>query len=69
MAEKRAGKVKAKPLTFAECVAFYAEVKLCEFSSDKHRREWVRSIERLAFPAFANVAVQDIKTRDILRML
>lgn len=65
LAEKRAAKVKAAPLTFKECVTLYADVKLDEFSNKKHRREWVRSIERLAFPVLADMPVRDIGARGL----
>src|SRR6056297_505383 len=48
LAEKRA--TKAKPLTFAECVNAFAEAKLSEFRSDKHRRQWRSALDRLALP-------------------
>ena len=68
LAEKRAAKIKSRPPTFRECVERYAQVRLDEFSNEKHRREWTRSIERLAFPVLADMPVQDISTRDVLRM-
>lgn len=67
LAEKRAAKVT--PLTFAECVAAYAEAKLGEIRNDKHRRQWVSSIERLALPALGNKLVRDLSTQDVLKML
>ena len=67
LAEKRAAKVK--PLTFAECVEAYATAKLAEFRSDRHRKNWLSSIERLALPALGDKRVRDIGTADILRML
>ena len=67
LAEKRV--VKAKPLTFEECVAAYGEAKLSEFSSDKHRRQWLSALDRLALPVLGQMQVQNIGTRDVLRML
>ncbi len=67
LAEKRAAKVQ--PLTFAECVTAYAEAKLGEFKSDKHRKQWVSSIERLAHPSLGEKLVRDIGTREVLAML
>jgi integrase len=67
LAEKRAA--KNKPLTFSECVNAYAEAKLSEFRSDKHRKQWRSAIERLAVPTLGNMPVQDIRTKDVLRML
>jgi hypothetical protein len=67
LADKRAAKIK--PLTFAECVSAYAEAKLGEFKSDKHRKQWLSSLERLALPALGDKLVRDIGTRDVLAML
>lgn len=67
LAEKRAA--KAKPVTFEQCVAAYAEAKLIEFRSDKHRRQWLSTLNRLALPELGKMPVQDICTRDVLRML
>lgn len=67
LAKKRAAKVR--PLTFAECVDAYAEAKLGEIKSDKHRKQWLSSLERLALPALGEKPVRDIGTRDVLAML
>ena len=67
LAEKRAAKVR--PLTFRECVEKYADAKLTEIKSEKHRKQWLSSIERLALPTLGDLPVQNIDTRDILRML
>lgn len=67
LAERRAAKVR--PLTFAECVNAYSEAKLGEFKSDKHRKQWLSSLERLAQPSLGKKLVRDISTRDVLAML
>lgn len=67
LAEKR--NRKSKPLTFSECVTAYAEAKLSEFRSDKHSKQWLSALERLAIPSIGKMPVRDIGTRDILRML
>lgn len=67
LAEKRAAQVK--PMTFSKCVAAYAEAKLSEFRSDKHRKQWLSALDRLAKPVLGKLPVQDIRTSDILRML
>jgi integrase len=67
LADKRAA--KAKPFTFAECVNAFAEAKLSEFRSDKHRRQWRSALDRLALPVLGPMQVQDIGTKDVLRML
>lgn len=48
LADKRAA--QERPLSFAECVNAHAEAKLGEFKSDKHRKQWLSSLERLALP-------------------
>ena len=67
LAEKRA--VKERPLTFAECVEAYTDAKLSEFKSEKHRKQWLSSLERLALPSLGNKLVGDIGMKDVLRML
>ena len=66
LAEKRATR---EELTFREAVAKYGEIKLTEFRSAKHRKQWLSSIERLAFPVLGDMRVRDIEASDILRML
>ncbi len=66
LAEKRQARAG---LTFAECVAAYAEAKLSEFRSEKHRKQWLSALERLAIPTLGDMPVQEIGTRDVLRML
>lgn len=67
LAEKRSAKVK--DLTFRQCVDQYVVAKLTEIKSEKHRKQWVSSIERLAMPELGDMLVRDIGTKDILRML
>lgn len=67
LAERRSAQAKA--LTFSECVAAYADAKLGEFKSEKHRKQWLSSIQRLAVPSIGPILVRDIATSDILRML
>jgi integrase len=67
LSDKRAS--KARPLTFAECVRDYADAKLSEFKSEKHRKQWLSSLERLALPSLGDKLVRDIGTPDVLRML
>lgn len=67
LAEKRAAQVK--PMTFSECVTAYAEAKLGEFRSDKHRKQWLSAMNRMAIKVLGEMSVQDIRTRHVLRML
>ncbi|MEH6646346.1 tyrosine-type recombinase/integrase [Sulfitobacter sp.] len=66
LAEKRAARAS---LTFAQAVDAYAAVKLKEFESEKHRKQWVSSIERLALPVLGDTSVRNIEVADVLRML
>lgn len=67
LAERRAA--QAKSMTFAECVTVYSEAKLSEFSSEKHRKRWILALHNLALPVLGKMPVQDIRTKDVLRML
>lgn len=67
LTERRAA--KSRPLTFRECVSLYAEAKLVEMQSEKHRKQWLSSMERLAMPVLGNMLIKEIGTQDILRML
>lgn len=67
LAQKRAAKIR--PLTFADCVTAYAEAKLSEFKSGKHRKQWLSSLERLALPSLGERPVRDIGTQEVLAML
>lgn len=64
LAEKRAAKVRS--LTFRECVEQYAEVKLVEIKSEKHRKQWLSSVERLAMPILGDLPVESIGAKDVL---
>jgi hypothetical protein len=46
-----------RPLTFAECVKAYAEAKLLELRSDKHRKQWLSALEQLALPVLGKMQV------------
>lgn len=67
LAEKRAAQVK--PMTFEECFIAYLEAKLGEFRSEKHRKQWESAVKRMAVPMLGKMPVQDIRTKDVLRML
>jgi integrase len=67
LAEKRAANVRS--LTFSECVTAYIDIKLSEFKSEKHQKQWISSLERLAMPSLGDKLVRDIDTKDVLRML
>jgi hypothetical protein len=69
LAEKRKAKLgAARMLTFREAAEAYMSVKLKGFRSDKHRQTWKATIE-MANKTLGHVAVSDIDTAMILRML
>ena len=69
LAEKRAAKAKASPMTFAEAVEEYAKIKLAEFKSEKHRKQWRSALDRMIIPTLGPMPVAQIETADVLRAL
>lgn len=66
LAEKR----KAQDaLTFGEAIERYLEHKLAEFRNDKHRKQWRSTLDAYAAPVLGAKRVEDIETRDVLRVL
>lgn len=65
VAERRAARqalaaAQAKHLTFAEAARRCHTAKESEFRSEKHRKDWLSSLERHAFEAIGDVPVSDI---------
>ncbi len=56
-------------MTFADAVNSYAQIKLTEFKSEKHRRQWRSSLDRFAIATLGDIPVAAIDTSDILRAL
>ena len=56
-------------MTFAEAWEKFAAVKIKEFSTDKYREQWKRTVEIYALPDLGKMAVQDIGLQDVLRVL
>jgi integrase len=56
-------------MTFAEAWEKFAAEKIKEFSTDKYREQWRRTVEIYALPDLGKMAVQDIGLQDVLRVL
>ncbi len=66
MAERR--RARGVP-TFAEATARVLEQKQAGWRSEKHRRGWMLSFERYAFPRIGDMAVSEVTTGDVLEIL
>lgn len=55
--------------TFADVWKEFAAEKIKEFSTEKYRTQWPRTVEIYAIPDLGKMAVQDIGLQDILRVL
>lgn len=74
VAAKRAARAalaaeQARSLRFAEAVRKYAEIKGQELRTEKYRKQWLSSLERLANPALGEMPVAEITRQDVLRVL
>lgn len=58
-----------KHITFADAAGQCHTAKGDEFSSEKHRRDWLSSLERYAFPVLGNMSIADIDTNHIMQVL
>lgn len=47
----------------------FAAEKIKEFSTDRYRKQWKRTVELYALPELGKMAVQDIGLQDVLRVL
>jgi integrase len=56
-------------MTFAEAWGKFAAEKIKEFSTDRYRKQWQRTVEIYALPDLGKMAVQDIGLQDVLRVL
>ena len=56
-------------MTFAEAWEKYAAEKIKEFSTERYRAQWQRTVEIYALPDLGGMAVQDIGLQDVLRVL
>lgn len=59
----------SRGMTFADAWEKFAAEKVKEFSTDKYRQQWKRTVEIYALPDLGKMQVQDIDLRDVLRVL
>jgi len=59
----------SRGMTFAEAWDKFAAEKIKEFSTDRYREQWKRTVEIYALPDLGRMAVQDIGLQDVLRVL
>jgi integrase len=59
----------AKGVTFSECVASYIEAYNASWRNEKHRNQWKTSLATYAEPTAGKVAVQEIDTQLVLKIL
>lgn len=60
---------RAKRVTFREAAERYHQDKAREFRSVKHRKDWLSSLERHAYPHLERVPVADIELPHVLEVL
>lgn len=60
---------QARYLTFEDAARRYHQEKATEFRSEKHRQDWVRSLEMYAFPMIGTRSVDGVSTADVLEVL
>jgi len=60
---------QARAKTFEECAKAYIEAKGSEHTNDKHRKQWVTTLETYAYPIIGKRLVADIKRADVLKVL
>ena len=60
---------QARTKTFEECAKAYVEAKGVEHTNDKHRKQWVTTLETYAYPLIGKRLVSDITRADVLRVL
>ncbi|MGJ8588799.1 MAG: tyrosine-type recombinase/integrase [Yoonia sp.] len=74
IAEKKAAQAALmaaarRGMTFQDAWEKFAAEKVKEFSTDKYRQQWKRTVEIYALPELSKMAVQDIGLQDVLRVL
>lgn len=74
IAEKKATQAaliasQRRGMTFAEVWKEFAAEKIKEFSTERYRSQWQRTVEIYAVPDLGKLAVQDIGLQDVLRVL
>ncbi|WP_186131976.1 tyrosine-type recombinase/integrase [Burkholderia gladioli] len=66
-AERKARIVSA--LTFKQCALAYVEARSAEWTSEKHRKLWSRSLAAYAYPVIGALRPADVTTDFVMRVL
>lgn len=61
--------LEAKKITFRDFALTCIKDKESEWSSDKHAAQWTYTLENFAFPIIGDMALDEIDTDDILKIL
>lgn len=61
--------LERKKITFRDFAITCVADKKSEWSSDKHAAQWTYSLEKFAFPVIGEMALDEIDTDDILKIL
>ncbi|MCK8514884.1 integrase arm-type DNA-binding domain-containing protein [Methylonatrum kenyense] len=56
-------------LTFEAAARRYHKIKAPEFKSEKHRQDWIKSLEMYAFPYVGERSVAEMTKKDVLEVL
>src|SRR6266516_735821 len=59
----------AKQMTFRECVEDYLAVNASKWRNAKHRKEWLATLTRYAYPVFGNLSVAAIDSGLVFKAL
>ena len=65
--EQRAA--RAKLTTFQKCAEQYHAANASRWSNDKHRREWIATLKRFAFPVLGHLSVNAIDSGLVVKVL
>ncbi len=65
----RAKLQKEKIKTFHECALAYIEAHQAGWKNEKHRKQWVATLEKYTFPVIGNIPIADIETTSVLQAL
>jgi integrase len=60
---------QARAISFRDAARKVHKTKSAEFRSDKHRRDWINSLENYAFPSIGSVPVASVDRGHVMRVL
>src|SRR5262245_35757127 len=60
---------RAKQMTFRQCAEDYLAVNASKWSNAKHRKEWLATLTRYAYPVFGNLSVAAIDSGLVFKAL